>query len=593
MLANKNDMDKNVKIVLSATDQTGAAISSAKKGVDSLEGSTTDAGRSFGFLGTMAKSAAVAIGAAAVAGVTYGFNVAAQLQTAEVGLKTLLGSAEEAAATVKRLKVEAARTPFELPGLTQATQLLSSVTKDGNKSIDILLNVGEALAAMGKGQAELDRIVINLQQIGSVGKASMVDIKQFAFAGIPIFDMLKEHFEKGTVSIVDNSKKIKENGAELKKLQSQLMIATQRQDEFTSKTSKATQMANSVKISELREKITALNGSMSTLNVTNGKAVTGFTSVEDAIADGKVTFELLTELFDKANDEGGQFFNAFVNQSGTFNQALSNMKDSIGIFFADFVVNTGLFQGLTNAMIFASSTLSNYKQVVQDAKDRISELLDMLDQKTGVVTAFKDTWQPLVAILRDQLIPLFVDIWARHGPLLTELGKSMAIIFGVALVGALHTLSGFLAAVAMGITTILAFGAKLIDALATTWIFWIDAFTAAWNFAARAIEKVVNLMQRAKDMASKVGGGISSAVSAIIPGRAAGGPVSGGSSYLVGEKGPEIFSPKVNGDIIPNRQLSGGRNIIINITGNTLLDSYAAQKIGDLIINRLKLSSNI
>lgn len=37
--------------------------------------------------------------------------------------------------------------------------------------------------------------------------------------------------------------------------------------------------------------------------------------------------------------------------------------------------------------------------------------------------------------------------------------------------------------------------------------------------------------------------------------RAAGGPVSSGKAYMVGEKGPEMFAPKSNGTIIPNRAL--------------------------------------
>lgn len=40
--------------------------------------------------------------------------------------------------------------------------------------------------------------------------------------------------------------------------------------------------------------------------------------------------------------------------------------------------------------------------------------------------------------------------------------------------------------------------------------------------------------------------------------RAAGGPVSGGQTYLVGEKGPELFTPNTGGQIIPNNQLGGG-----------------------------------
>ncbi len=39
--------------------------------------------------------------------------------------------------------------------------------------------------------------------------------------------------------------------------------------------------------------------------------------------------------------------------------------------------------------------------------------------------------------------------------------------------------------------------------------------------------------------------------------KAGGGPVSGGSSYLVGERGPELFVPRSSGSIVPNHQLGG------------------------------------
>ena len=50
--------------------------------------------------------------------------------------------------------------------------------------------------------------------------------------------------------------------------------------------------------------------------------------------------------------------------------------------------------------------------------------------------------------------------------------------------------------------------------------------------------------------------------------RAAGGPVSGGSTYLVGERGPELFTPSTSGSIIPNggsmRGGSGGNTYVIH-----------------------------
>jgi hypothetical protein len=48
--------------------------------------------------------------------------------------------------------------------------------------------------------------------------------------------------------------------------------------------------------------------------------------------------------------------------------------------------------------------------------------------------------------------------------------------------------------------------------------------------------------------------------------RAMGGPVSGGSSYIVGERGPEIFTPSSSGMITPNSAI-GGNTITINVQG--------------------------
>jgi hypothetical protein len=43
-----------------------------------------------------------------------------------------------------------------------------------------------------------------------------------------------------------------------------------------------------------------------------------------------------------------------------------------------------------------------------------------------------------------------------------------------------------------------------------------------------------------------------------IPFMAAGGPVSSGSPYVVGEQGPELFVPHASGTIVPNNKMGGG-----------------------------------
>jgi len=47
--------------------------------------------------------------------------------------------------------------------------------------------------------------------------------------------------------------------------------------------------------------------------------------------------------------------------------------------------------------------------------------------------------------------------------------------------------------------------------------------------------------------------------------KANGGPVKGGNSYIVGERGPELFSPGVSGMITPNEMLGGSTNIVVNV----------------------------
>jgi hypothetical protein len=52
--------------------------------------------------------------------------------------------------------------------------------------------------------------------------------------------------------------------------------------------------------------------------------------------------------------------------------------------------------------------------------------------------------------------------------------------------------------------------------------------------------------------------GIGGAIKGAFGFRAMGGPVSGGSPYVVGEKGPELFVPHASGTIVPNNKMSGG-----------------------------------
>jgi len=64
--------------------------------------------------------------------------------------------------------------------------------------------------------------------------------------------------------------------------------------------------------------------------------------------------------------------------------------------------------------------------------------------------------------------------------------------------------------------------------------------------------------------------GVNSLLTGLFPGssffRANGGTVSAGKSYIVGERGAEMFVPNAGGRIVPNEDLTGGStNIVVNV----------------------------
>ena len=63
-------------------------------------------------------------------------------------------------------------------------------------------------------------------------------------------------------------------------------------------------------------------------------------------------------------------------------------------------------------------------------------------------------------------------------------------------------------------------------------------------------------------------------------GKATGGPVSAGTMYMVGEKGPELFTPQSSGNITPNNKLGGSMDvskIVKAIERNRLNEDRLAQ----------------
>lgn len=124
-----------------------------------------------------------------------------QLETYRTGLINLLGDAQKADAALAAMQADAARTPFDTAALVQANQLLIGAGENAAYSRKTVLALGDAVSATCGGSAELLRMAQNLQQIKNVGKAASIDIKQFAMAGINIYQVLADYTGKSVQDV--------------------------------------------------------------------------------------------------------------------------------------------------------------------------------------------------------------------------------------------------------------------------------------------------------------------------------------------------------------------------------------------------------
>ena len=162
-------------------------------------------------------SVSLPLTAVATAGLTYD----AQIEKYETAFKTFLGSAEKAGDAIKKIKDDAKKTPFDTTSLVKANQMLISTGVSAEDAREDILALGEAVIATGGGNDELTRMASNLQQIKNAGKATAMDIRQFAYAGIDVYGILANYMGKTTEEIKDMKISYDDLTSALKKASSQ------------------------------------------------------------------------------------------------------------------------------------------------------------------------------------------------------------------------------------------------------------------------------------------------------------------------------------------------------------------------------------
>ena len=185
----------------SAANSLNRSVNTAGSGVSGMASQFAAASAKATVLANMLTSLGTKAVGLAKGFVEIGISYNAQIEKYTTGFTNMLGSAQAAQEAMQAIQEDAARTPFDVASLTQANQLLISAGENAEYSRKVINALGDAVSATGGSSAELSRMAANLQQIANVGKAATIDIKQFAYAGINIYQILADYTGKSVQEV--------------------------------------------------------------------------------------------------------------------------------------------------------------------------------------------------------------------------------------------------------------------------------------------------------------------------------------------------------------------------------------------------------
>lgn len=111
------------------------------------------------------------------------------LEVIETQFRTLLGSAEAAAIQLRDLQEFAASTPFQIQGLSRATNQLISFGVAQQDVIPTLTRIGDIAAGVG---AQIDDLTIPYGRLISTQKLTLVELDKFADRGVNLYAKLSD-----------------------------------------------------------------------------------------------------------------------------------------------------------------------------------------------------------------------------------------------------------------------------------------------------------------------------------------------------------------------------------------------------------------
>lgn len=291
----------------------------------------------------------------------------------------------------------------------------------------------------------------------------------------------------------------------------------------------------------------------------------------------KTPLQAIDELQKKVAGSAEAYANTTAGSVEKLSLAWGNLKENIGGVVA---------QALTPLIDMTANLIANLPSM-DELGAKFSSFFAMIDEKTGLITLMKDAWAQIVETFNTSLKPALDELMVALQPYMPFL-QALAKVFGVILVVAI---AGFVKAV----QGLIMLAAEILAVWIKVQTFMLEKLGPVFEWIgdkiAKVTETVIRLIDKLKQL--DVIGGLKNSVSKIFGGgRAVGGPVTGNRPYLVGENGPEIFTPQGYGRITPNNKL--GASLVINITGNSFMGKEGiAREIGEEILRQVSYRTKL
>jgi hypothetical protein len=298
--------------------------------------------------------------------------------------------------------------------------------------------------------------------------------------------------------------------------------------------------------------------------VTNAmaKAAEGNTASLAKLGVGLTSAQLKTMSMDEITKQLGDTFanqaavkaDTFAGKMARLKVAIDEGKETIGSFVLDaltplinVVVNTVIpaVAGFIDSIGGKDGLTSVFSIYIESAKKIFIPILEGLkfafDRIKDAIMDNKGNFEALFKFLKDYVAPFMGGVFKLA---IEGIGIALEVVIRVVanLIGGFQTLFG-----------------------------WIG----------QVVDRIQSLINMVRNNAAVRG--IAGLIDSAFGGfRAAGGSVSAGTPYVVGERGAELFVPSSNGTIVPN----GGSGSTINITVNGAIDAEGTARTIVDVLNR-------